>query len=199
MIDTPGLTTAVITGIVPEQHAADIQFRDDAERMSNVKVTGRVYWNLQVGDIVLVGFISGLRANPVIIDKILLPGDELLEDSDPDDIHLRHVVKDQDDNVTGKIDIRADKDGNLTLTISGEAGNLTLNIEGAEGNITANIQGDAKITADGIIDLIAKGKVTVDGETVELGSNLAKQLVDNLPNCLFTGAPHQLGRVNVKT
>jgi len=197
MIDSPGLQIGTVKNVHAGQHAVDVQFHEDGEIMSRVKVTGRVYWNLQEEDVVLIGFIRGMRDNPIIIDKILMAGDELLENSDPDDIHLKHIVKDKDGNVTGQIEFQTDKNGNMTLKLSGLKGNLNLDIEGDEGNITASINGKAVITVKGDIKLNSDGTVEIDGKTVKLGSNLLKQLVNNLPNCLFTGAPHRLGKVNV--
>lgn len=206
-MDSPALQIATVTNIVPDQHAVDVQFHEDGEIMSQVKVTGRVYWNLQIGDVVLIGFIRGMRDNPIVIDKILMTGDELLEESDPDDIHLKHVVKDKDGNVTGRIEIQTDKNGNMSLTLSGTKGNLNLNIKGEEGKVTATIAGDADISVGGDAKLNAKGKVEIEASQsvdingtlgVNLGSNLAKQLLNNLPVCIVTGAPHALGNTNVK-
>ena len=198
MIDSPGLRIGTVKNVHADQHAIDVQFHEDGEIMSEVKIIGRVYWNLQEDDIVLIGFINGLRDNPIIIDKILMAGDKLLEESDPDDIHLKHTVKDKDGNVTGKIEVQTDKDGNLSLTLSGLKGGLSLNVKGDEGNLIVAITGDADISVGGDAKLKAKGKVEVDGDTVELGSNLQKLLLNNLPACLFTGAKHHLGLTNVK-
>lgn len=80
-----------------------------------------------------------------------------------------------------------DKDGNTN--ISTQAAN--------KGNLTVNIEGDAKFNIVGDASIIAEGTVKVDGSRLELGKNVAKQLVNSLPNCLVTGAPHAVGNTNV--
>jgi hypothetical protein len=52
------------------------------------------------------------------------------------------------------------------------------------GNITLNAFGDVAISS-------------TTGE-INLGNNLLKQLVNNLPSCLICGAPHCVGNVQVK-
>ena len=81
-----------------------------------------------------------------------------------------------------------DVDGNIQIdTDAANTGNLTIN---TQGNTNVNIGGDANV--------IAEGTVHVDGQQVLLGKNLAGQLVNNLPVCLITGAPHSIGNTNVK-
>ena len=84
--------------------------------------------------------------------------------------------------------ITIDLDGNIN--ISTEAANV--------GNLTINIQGDTSINVVGDTDIIAEGTVKVDGTMVELGKNVAKQLVNNIPNCYITNAPHFINNTNVK-
>lgn len=84
----------------------------------------------------------------------------------------------------------------LTIDVNG---NINLSTEAAnEGSLTINIQGDTKINVVGDTDIIAEGTVKVDGLQVELGKNAAKQLVNNLPTCIYSGAPHTIGNTNVK-
>lgn len=174
---------ARVIRVNPEHHSVDIEFRSTTERIRDVKCLGRIYWNLQPGDYVLVGFIDNIT-NPVVIDKILLRGDPRITGSEIDDIHLIHEVGPRDEDgkiteVTGRIELHTDKEGNLTLNLSGNVGNL-------------------KVLATGDISAVAGGTVKVDGATVELGENLIKQLINNLPFCLFTGAKHAIGNTNVK-
>ncbi len=86
--------------------------------------------------------------------------------------------------------IIVDVDGNIQ--IDNEAGN--------NGNLTVNIAGNVTLNAGADADIIAQGNVHVNslGGQVLLGSNLAGQLINNLPVCLVTGAPHTIGNVNVK-
>ena len=95
------LRDARIIGIHPGSMSADIQYRDSDEIIRNVKVAGRVYWNMQVGDYVLVDFLDDID-NPVILDKVLLRGDPRITESEKDDIHLIHEVglTDEDGNIT---------------------------------------------------------------------------------------------------
>lgn len=207
---------ARVIRVNPDHHSVDIEYRSTTERIRDVKCLGRIYWNLQPGDYVLVGFIDNIT-NPVVIDKVLLRGDPRITESKMDDIHLIHEVGPRDDDgklteVTGRVELHTDKDGSLTLKLSGNVGDLKVLASGnvyvgADGNATVAAKGNASVTADGDISAVAVGnleakaggKATIDGSTVELGSNLMKMLVNNLPNCLFTGAPHHLGDAkNVK-
>ncbi len=212
---------ARVIRVNPKHHSVDIEYRATTERIRDVKCLGRIYWNLQPGDYVLVGFIDNLT-NPVVIDKVLLRGDPRITSSALDDIHLIHEVGPRDDNgilteITGRIEVQTDKDGNLSLTLSGKLGTLNLkalgdqgnvNIEAA-GNLNISVKGDAvldvtgkaTVTAGGDVEISAEGKVKVDGAMVELGENalgaLGRELVNNLPTCLLTGAPHQIGNTKV--
>lgn len=95
----------------------------------------------------------------------------------------------------------------LTLTIS-PSGGITVNTgesldengASSKGNIKIETQGNTIINTNGTTRVISKtGKVVIDSEKslVELGSNLAKQLVNNLPNCLICGVTHCVGNTNV--
>jgi len=45
------------------------------------------------------------------------------------------------------------------------------------------------------------GKIVIDtpnNESIEFGENIAKQLVNNLPNCIYSGAQHTIGNTKVK-
>ena len=70
--------------------------------------------------------------------------------------------------------------------------------EDNQGDLVISINGNCKINSNGDTEVTSIGTTKVDGLQVELGKNAAKQLVDNLPNCLVTGAPHFLGNTNVK-
>lgn len=217
---------ARVIRVNPTRNSVDIEMRATTERIPDVKVAGRVYWNLQPGDYVLVGYIDSIN-NPIVIDKVMLRGDPRIIGSEPEDIHLIHEVGPRDEDgmlteVTGRIEIQTDRDGNLTLALSGTLGTLTLLAQGEEGNINIeatgvlninvlgnvnlNTEGDAVVsaggniiaTAGGNLEATAGGIAKIDGLTVELGKNVAKLLANNLPVCIMTGAPHQLGNINVK-
>lgn len=80
-----------------------------------------------------------------------------------------------------------------------EAGSISISTEAADtGDLTIDINGNVNLNVVGNVNVIAEGTVKVDGSHVELGSNLAKTLVNNLPQCLVTGAPHFVGNTNVK-
>ena len=70
-------------------------------------------------------------------------------------------------------------------------------IKDSSGNVTTkrlNIEfnhAQIQILEDGTIN------ITSDGD-INLGNNTTKLACDNFPNCLFTGAVHQIGTVNVK-
>lgn len=73
---------------------------------------------------------------------------------------------------------------------SGQGSDLVFTVLG---NMVANIDGSCDIKT-------TKGDITVDSDLgmVMLGKNAAKQFLNNLPTCLVTGAPHQIGVINVK-
>ncbi len=185
------LRDAVVVKVNPNQFGADIQYRDSAEEQRGVKIAGRVYWNLNVGDYVLVAYLDGDSSNPIILDKVLLPGADLIKNSSPDDIHLVHEVKNDDGDITGRIEFRTDKNGKLTVDVSGETGSIEINAEGTEGKLTINCSGDIEVNSG--------GDVKIDGAgSVNLGANLVKHLVNDYPTCLFTGLPHSVFNTNVK-
>jgi hypothetical protein len=85
-----------------------------------------------------------------------------------------------------------DRNGSISVT-TGEGieglGNIKINVKG---NTEINTTGDTKITS-------TTGKVIIDSDAnmVELGRNVAKQLVNNFPNCVICGVPHNVGNTNV--
>lgn len=85
-----------------------------------------------------------------------------------------------------RFDFKVSANGNVDLAIDNGRNSsdpkLSLTINASTGEIT----------------LTSKGTVNVDGAIVNLGSNATKQLCNNLPACLFTGAPHSPGNTNVK-
>jgi len=109
-------------------------------------------------------------------------------------------------------------DGDLILSLSGASGslNINLNVDGEEGgniNILAKgalnldvptgavitTEGDVTVNAEGNIEANAGGDAKIDAAgTVELGGSVAKQLVNNLPKCLYAGTDHFILNTNVK-
>ncbi len=226
-----GLQTAIVEKIY-KNHTADIKYRTISMRQTNVRIAGQVYWNLQVRDLALVGFLDDNNADPIIIDKLMNFDHKLIEDSEVDDIHLRHIVTKDTGNknvdgspileTTGEIEFHTDKDGNLTINLSGKVGNMALNLSGDEGklainskgnialeteaNLTAKVAGKVSIQAEKEVSVEAAGKVMVESadivvvtgaKGVELGDNLKKELVCNLKVCIVTGAPHNIGNTKV--
>jgi hypothetical protein len=84
--------------------------------------------------------------------------------------------------------------GAVTITAGGTSkpADITLESELAV-NINAKSTGQINIHSE-------TGNIMVDSDSgeVQLGKNLAKQFVNNLPNCIVTGAPHAVGNTNVK-
>lgn len=70
--------------------------------------------------------------------------------------------------------------------------------EGNNGDLVINVNGNCKINSNGDTEVTSIGTTKVDGLQVELGKNAAKQLVNNLPHCMVTGAAHYIGNTNVK-
>lgn len=217
-----GLQIAIVETMY-KSHVADIKYQSNSVRQLRVRIAGNAYWNIQVRDLVVVGFLDNEVANPIIIDKIMGHDHQLIKDSEIDDIHLRHIVKNKDDEITGSIEFHTDKDGNLTINLGGKLGNMALNLTGEEGklsinstgdislettaNLSAKVAGDVAIESEKGVSIKASGKVKVESadivevtadSTVNLGNNLKKLLVNNLPVCVVTGAKHNIGNTNVK-
>lgn len=210
---------AVVKAIDPDNFAVEIQYRDNSERQRGVKIAGRIYQNLQIGDVVIVAYADGSPADPIILDKVLVPGDPLLGDErpEPDDIKMLHEVKNSDGEVTGKIVMQTDKDGKLTIEVSGILGEINLIAKGNQGDVkvfsagatvitsmggtTVNSTGAVNVNSESDVNVVAAGNVDIEagtGNTIEIGDNLAKQIANNFPVCLFTGAPHAVGNTQVK-
>lgn len=69
---------------------------------------------------------------------------------------------------------------------------------GTDSDLVLTVNGNLKATVQMDCDIKAQGSVYVDaGVMVELGKNVSKMFVNNLPNCLVTGAPHQINNTNV--
>lgn len=82
-----------------------------------------------------------------------------------------------------------DKSGNVNISVSESNANFKLNVPNGNVNISTN---------SGKIDINSTaGEININGGRVNLGNNVAKSLVNNLPNCLVTGAPHFVGVTNV--
>lgn len=265
----PGLVFAKVVDVY-QNYTADIQLLADSEILSNVRIAGRIYWQLRKNDTVIVQFVNGNRDDPIITDFIMDPKSDRIQSSDIDDIHLIHIVRDESGNVVGSIDIKTDRKGSLSLDLQGDEGNLNLNIGGDNGKLAVMVAGDAsilikgnsqietigqaniisrdkliltsegnaeiitnakaKITAKGHVEVVSeknvkitagkdtkittagdtkiittgktdvksKGEVNVDGKVVNLGKSTEKRLINNLPDCLYAGVPHNILNTNVK-
>lgn len=78
------------------------------------------------------------------------------------------------------------------LVIRVEAdGSCTIDNEGTEtGNITINTGGDIEVNCGGSADVIAQNNVSVKSTLGEIHLAGGEQYVNNLPACLYNGAPH---------
>ncbi len=221
-------------------HTADVEILDSAEMISEVRKSGRVFWNLQKDDLVLVAYLSDDGSNPIIIDSVLPQKHPLVQAGTLDGIHFKHEITrapesgNGDPEVIGTIELTTDENGAAVLSLSGS---LDINVTGEEssisltskkdvtvnatGDISLNASGKATVAAQGDVDVTSAGKATlkstgdvkvestgkatvkaaqvdVDSPLVNLGKNPAKQLCNNLPACLISGAPHAIGNVGVK-
>jgi hypothetical protein len=56
-------------------------------------------------------------------------------------------------------------------------------------------------TSGSVIEISSTGAITITapaGTTIELGNNPVKMTCNNLPACIFSGAPHSGGNIQVK-
>lgn len=90
----------------------------------------------------------------------------------------------------------------LVITIGGD-GSLTINTGmnyKDKGKFVINCSNDTEIETNGNLKLTAvQGNIDIDAKVgmVNLGKNVNKQLVNNLPICPITGLPHCVGNTNV--
>lgn len=91
---------------------------------------------------------------------------------------------------TGSV-TRINPDGSIDISTCVYSGAAPLNL---------NVSGDINIITDRNCNISARGNVDIQATTgqITLGNNLAKQLVNNLPQCLICGAVHCLGNTQVK-
>ena len=72
-----------------------------------------------------------------------------------------------------------------------DQGNIELTTDTAEtGNITINTGGNIEVNCGGDTDIISQGDVNVSSSTGFINLGDGGTPVNNLPNCMFTGAPH---------
>lgn len=83
-----------------------------------------------------------------------------------------------------------DSNGNVNLEVNGE-------VNGTKSEIKIHCVGNTTIESDGDTIVNATGNVSVDGKNVNLGSNITKRLINNLPICPVTRSPHCIGNTNV--
>ncbi len=215
---------------VYKDHTYDIILSSNSQRLSNVQILGKLYWNLKVDDPVAITYFENDLSSPIIIDKIIMPTDELNSKSEIDDIHLKQIIETENDagekEIKGQIELHTDENGNLSLLLKGQQGNLNIDLSGDEdnsgqftinskGKTTINTEGDAEINAKGNVSVVsggdasvkAKGKIIADSgdsvvitaaKTIELGNNIKKVLINNLPVCVVTGAKHSIGNIQVE-
>jgi len=160
-----------VTSVAEQYHAVNVEGYRNGKEYSLVKVAGMAYWLPQVGDMVILAFIDGYNEMPIVLNKVMGVGNELYA-SKKDDIHIDHVIKDADNIITGIINLRTDKYGNCTITMSGIQGNFNIKANGQGGNITlqgngalaVRVVGDADIETSGNLKLSTMGDAEIDSD-----------------------------------
>ena len=102
-----------------EKYLVDVMTLGEGDKFKGCRIAGRVFWMPQLGDTVIVAFLDDTFANPVVLSKMLFPSDEVVNQSDPDGIHGKHVIKDSDENEKASLEWFTDAEGNLTLNVRG--------------------------------------------------------------------------------
>lgn len=232
------IVEARVEAVYPN-HTADVEILDSAELIFGVRKSGRIFWNLQKDDLVLVAYLGDEGSNPIIFDSVLPQKHPLVQAGTLDGIHFKHEITRApegggDPEVVGSIELVTDENGaailnmsgSLAINVTGEEASINLSAQKgvtviAEGDISVNTSGKATVAAQGDVDVTSEGKATlkatgdaqvestakvtvkaptvdVDSAIVNLGKNPAKQLCNNLPACIISGAPHAIGNVGVK-
>ena len=114
-------------------------------------------------DIVIVAFLDDSLSNPIVLSKILLLRDEVVNQSDPEGIHGKHVIKGSDESDKARLEWFTDAEGNFTLKVGGLSGNLTIITDG-EVNLNNGSKGAAR-DGDSVEVTIPQGVFLVPATT----------------------------------
>lgn len=94
---------------------------------------------------------------------------------------------------TAETNIQLHNGTHISISVNGD-----INIQtGSSGSLKVTSNVNTSVNTTGNTTIKSKGTVNVDGAVVNIGSNKAKQLVNNLTVCPLTGLPHCVGNTNV--
>lgn len=128
----------------------------------------------EVGDIVLVGFISGNMRDPVVIGYLPVQSNEV-QASSAEAPHYRKIQNGTIETIKkdGSREIYVEKDEIVTIkghgTVVIQEGNLSIDVQ--TGTATINVAGNTTIHSDGDIVASAAGGTTVSGGTINIASD----------------------------
>jgi len=154
---------AHVVEISPKHHSVLVESFRSRTIYKNVRVAGKGYWLPQVGDLVLLAFVEGQSEQPIVLDVIMISGDDKMSSGDNNDIQINRIAKDEDGKPTGEgaINLHTDKYGDVHLTLNGSKGNLFIHAYGDEGRIVLNSKGKTILNADGDVEIDASGKTHI--------------------------------------
>lgn len=157
--------------------------------------------------LVVVGFIDG--KSPIILGEVPFysTAEKVISDKKItrfwESENIRYVRKhDKDDseieiNIDNNLKLKLDGNKDIKINCNFPSTELKIDtsskkIEYSDNSITIKIDnGKIEITANSEVKIISNSNVLIDGNpTIKLGGDAASMNVNNLPNCLFTGAPH---------
>lgn len=168
---------AHVVEISTSHHSVLVESFRSSTIYKNVRVAGKGYWLPQVGDLVLLAFVEGQAEQPIVLDVVMMSGDDKMSSGKNNDIHITRIAKGDDGKPTGTggIDLHTDKYGNVHVTLSGTKGNMIIHAYGDEGRIVLNSKGKTILNADGDVDIDASGNTHIRtmGETdIESDGNI---------------------------
>lgn len=154
---------AKVMRVDAEKYRVDVASLGEGDEFFACRIAGREFWMPQVDDIVIVAFLDDSLSNPIVLSKILLSKDDLVQSSEADTIHGRHTVKDSDGKNRADLEWSTDAEGNLTLNVRGLSGNLMIVTDG-EVNINNGSKGAAR-DGDSVEVTIPQGVFLVPATT----------------------------------
>lgn len=150
-----------VKGLSEVSHAVDVEGYRSGIILRKVPVMGTGFWLPQIGDTVVIAYLGASDENPIIMGR-LLEADHGLNATNKDDIHIHRIVRNEDGDATGEIEVNAGSNGDLNIMLSGLKGNLNIHTRGEDGNINLYGNGNLKVGVNGDAVLHCGGNVRME-------------------------------------
>lgn len=154
------------------------------------------------------GYFDQGDVNKPIFESIVfnqdVPSDELVDTSEDYPHKMTLLQTDQGDYITlnrntGELALIHRTGASIFIKSSGEIEISPGSTDEGDADLVLTVNGNLRAEVSMDCDIKADGNVFIDAsQMVEFGKNVSKMLINNLPNCVVTGAPHYIGNTNVK-